>query len=190
SFGSNYVQITDGDFNSGGFASGSLVFFGADSMYAYTNHDTAHTVSGVSGDGKTMYVADTLAQDPGTGYWAVIYAGTGNSAFKGVYIVPGPGTSAATNCTIAGNTFTNLFGPNLILNGDGHLVKGNKFLAMHGWYAMQPQGRNHVIRDNLLLNSPNIEWFTLAEMQSIQHPLGGNYFDYQMNIIGSWTSYS
>jgi len=186
SFGSNFVQITDGDFNAAGFLAGSRVFFGADSMYAYTNHDTAHVVASVSPDGKQLYVTDTLAADGGKGYWAAIYAGSANTAFKGVYIVPGPGISAASNCVIVNNTFTNLFGPNLIVNGENHLVKGNRFLAMHGWYAIQPQGRNLVIRDNLLLNSPNIIWFTPDEMRSIQHPLGSDYFDYQMNIVGSW----
>jgi PKD repeat protein len=185
-FGTNYIRITDGNFNAAGFVAGSLVFFGSDSMYAYTNHDTRHTVASISADGKTLYVTDTLLPDAGSNYWAVVYAGQANTAFKGVYLVPGGGTSAANDCVIANNTFTNLFGPAVILNGDRHLVKGNQFRNCNGWYAMQLQGRSIVVRENLILNNRNIIFFTPDEMKSITHPAGGNYFDFQENIVASW----
>lgn len=190
SFGSNYIQITDGNFNAAGFTNGSLVFLGADSRYWHTNHDTRHTVLSNSTDGLRMYFTDTLLPDSGRGYWVPVYAGQDNSAYKGILMVAGAGITAVTNCTIVGNTFSNLFGPNLTINGDNHLIKGNKFLAMHGWYAMQPQGRNHVIRDNLIADSPNVIWFTPEEMAAIVHPAGGNWYDYQANVIGSWYDYT
>lgn len=186
SFGSNYIQITDGNFNTVGFTNGSLVFLGSDSRYWHTNHDTKHTVLSNSADGLRMYFTDTLLPDSGTHYWVPVYAGQDNSSYKGIQFVIGPGTSGVTNCTVVGNTFSNLFGPNLNVTGDNHLIVNNKFVAMHGWYAMQLQGRNHIARNNLLIDSPNIIWFTPDEMASIVHPPGGNWFDYQENVMASW----
>jgi hypothetical protein len=187
-FSGNSVSVHDAaNFNTAGFVPGSLIFFGADSLHAYTNHDTSHQVLSVSTDGKTLTVSDTLAADATGHYWGVFYAGSDNSAFKGIALVMGSG-SAATNCAIVSNTFSNLFGPVLLLNGSGHTIANNHLVANNGWYAIQAQSSSTMIRDNLFLNNRNVEFWTPAELNGIQHPSGGNYFDYQENVIGSWVA--
>jgi hypothetical protein len=186
SFGSNYVRISDGDFNATGFTNGSLVWFGSDSLCPYTNHDIAHTVYSNSTDGTTMYVSGTLTNEPGPNF-AVIFAGQDNSGYEGILDIAS-GSRAPTNTCIVGNTFSNLFGAQITLFGSGYVIRNNKFFHNNGWTAIHPQGPNAIIQSNLFLNNTHFEFFTPQEMATVTHPLGGNYMDYQGNCIEGWTS--
>lgn len=175
-----------------GFAPGGYVFLGSNSKNPYQNHDTAWRVKQVSE--RTIYLTNTagtaFVEEPSSNVWGVIYAGNGNNGCPGIDIVPGPGISAATNCTIAGNTFSNLFGCPIKFRGENHLVENNFITRIHGYYGMQPAGRSHLIRNNLFKDCTNFIFFTQHEMANIPHPAGGNFFDYQVAFISSFVSES
>lgn len=182
SFGSNYIQITDANFNSAGFLPGHLVFLGSDTLNQYTNHDASYTVLSNSVDGKRMYVTTNFVSDPGTNYWAVIYAGQDNSGYKAILIPPGPGITAASNVTIVANTFSNTFGHVLSLRGENHYVADNTFKKFFGYYWLVPQTRFSTYERNLAIDSPGIIWFSQDEIDDpIYHPPGGNSYDYSAN---------
>lgn len=182
-FGSNYMTATDVMFTN--FQSGDLVFLGADSHNWHTNHDIALTVLSNSVDGFTIYFEETLAEDTGTNYWAPLYAGTGNAGYQGILFVQGSGSLASSNVTIINNVISNIFGNNLNLNGNpgNNLVKGNTFAGMRGRYAFRLNSSSTIIEDNLIYEGGNIIWFTQQEIENIEHPPGGDWYDYQANIM-------
>jgi len=182
SFGSNYVQTADVDFNAAGFFAGAKVFWGSDTLRQYTNHDIAYTVLSNSVDGKRMYVTTNLTADGGTNYWFVAYAGQDNSGYKAISVVQGPGISAASDVTIVGNTFSNCFGHVVSLRGDRQRVAGNTFKQFWGYYWLVPQTRFSTYENNLAIDSPGLLYFSQAELNDpILHPEGGRSYDFNAN---------
>lgn len=175
-----------------GFEPGGYVFLGSNSKNPYANHDTPWRVKAVSA--HTIFLTNNagvaFVPEPVSNVWGVIYTGNGNNACPGIDILLGSGISASTNCTIIGNTFSNLFGCPIKFNGENHLVEGNVITRIHGYYGIQPQGRNQMIRNNLFKDCTNFIFFTEYETLNIPHPPGGNYFDYQVALISSFVTYS
>jgi len=175
-----------------GFEPGGYVFLGSNSKNPYQNHDTAWRVKAVTAN--TIYLTNNTGSsflpEPTPKVWGLVYAGNGNTAFPGIDIVPGSSITAATNCTIVGNTFSNLFGCPIKFNGENHLIEGNFITRIHGYYGIQPQGRNQIIRNNLFKDCTNFIFFTQHEIANIPHPAGANFFDYQVAFISSFVSYS
>jgi len=175
-----------------GFMPGGYVFLGSCSKTPFVNHDTQWRVKSVTAN--TLFLTNTtgtaFAPEPDPAVWGVIYAGNGNNGYAGIDVVLGSGTSAATNCVITGNTFSNLFGCPIKFNGENHLVESNVVTSIHGYYGIQPQGRNHLIRNNLWKDCTNFLFFTSYELGTIPHPPGANFFDYQVAFISSFVNSS
>lgn len=186
-FGSDYIHVTDGNFSTAGFTNGSLVYLGGDSLNYYTNIGSSKTVQSISGDGATMYFTTSLTADPGSGYWAVVICGIDNSGFKGILEAKSAG--AASNVTIVANTFSNLIGPAIKIEGNNTVIRSNTFTHLHGQYTMQLNGSDCLVENNLIISNKNIEWFTQAELvPGDLHPVGGQYYDWQCNLTASFSN--
>lgn len=185
SFTTNSVTITDGNFTTAGFTTNSLCFWMGASYAFYTNIGTAHTVSFISADGKTMFIQGSVAADAGSNYWFVCAAGVDNSAFKGVYSPLGSGV-AASNVVIAACLFSNGFGPAILLSGKNTQVISNEVCFNHGYYFIQNNTGNGKIIGNWFHDNHNIEWFTQDELTGANHPPGGQFFDFQSSLVASF----
>jgi hypothetical protein len=188
----NGITTQKGNWLASGFEPGGYVFLGSNSKNPYANHDTPWRVKAVTAN--TIYLTNNAGtrflSEPVPYVWGVVYAGSGNNAYPGIDTIPGPGISAATNCTIVNNTFSNLFGCPIKFSGANHLVEGNFITRVHGYYAIQPQGNNQIIRNNVIKDCTNFIFFTQHEILNIPHPPGGNFFDYQVALISSFVTYS
>jgi hypothetical protein len=186
----NSVTTSKRNFATAGFVAGGRIFLGACSSEPYVNHDTAQVINSISADGRTLYLAGPMQPMPAghSNVWAAIYAGRNHDAYNGIHMVLGTGAEAPTNCTVANNAFTNLFGACLRMKGSGHLVQGNRFMDMHGWYGILPHGSDHIIRGNTFVDSPHFIFFTQEEMSSIPHPPGSDFYDYQIGLVHTYGS--
>lgn len=184
----NSITTAKGNWLAKGFAPGGYVFLGSSSKNPYENHDTAWRIKSVTANtlSLTNTAGTAFLPEPKAEVWGVVYAGAGNNAYPGVDIVLGAGTTAATNCIISGNTFSNLFGCPIKFSGDNHLVENNFVTRIHGYYGIQPQGRNHLIRNNLWKDCTNFIFFSAQELITIPHPPGSNFFDYQVAFVSSF----
>lgn len=182
----NSITTATGDFNAAGFLPQSHIFIGCCSLVPPTNHNTAWLVKAISGDGHTMWLTNSAATnmvtDAGTGYYLAIYAGGSSSGFGGILMVASGG-SGATNCSIVGNTFTNLMGSAMDIVGDGHTIANNRVSQLHSLYLMRISSRNTLIQSNLFLSLPGILFYTQDEIANIPHPPGAGWFDYQDAIL-------
>ena len=175
-----------------GFMPGAQIFLGSCSKTPYANHDTPWRVRAVTAN--TIYLTNSVGAaflpEPEPAVWGVIYAGNGNNGYPGIDILLGSGIEASTNCVITGNTFKDLFGCPIKFNGENHLVESNVVSSLHGYYGIQPQGRNHMIRNNLWKDCTNFLFFTPHELATIPHPPGSNFFDYQVAFVSSFVNAS
>lgn len=189
SFTTNSIHITSAregvNFNQAGFAAGSQVFLGGDSLNSYTNIGLAFTVLSNSASGDTMYLTPNLAVDSGTNYYAVVGPGTDNSFAKGVTMVQGSG-AGASNCVVINCTLTNMIGRMVVANGPNCIVKGNTFVDNHGQYLLEYEGSNFLFQDNFCPRNRNVLFFTSSELQNTNlHPAGGRNFDFESSWAGS-----
>lgn len=172
-----------------GFVNGGYLFLGSCSKTPYANHDTAWRVAQVTAN--TIYLTNTsnssFLVETNLAVWGVIFAGANNNAYAGVDIILGKGASAS-NCVIRGNTFKNLFGPAIKLVGNNHLVENNIITKLNSYNGIVLRGNNHLIRYNLFKDCTNFIFYTLNEIKNIPHPVGANYYDYQVAFISTFAN--
>lgn len=209
SFGNNFVHITSAvegvNFNNAGFVNGGQVFMGSDSFDFYTNCGpsnaaNAPTVLSNSADGLTMFFQNSgmvpFQADPGTNYFAMLIAGNNGPASWSAVLIPvgSGGFPAASNGTIASCTFSNLIGIAINIGpaGGTNIIDGNTFRNLHGGYLFNLNASNVRISNNLLLDSPNVEYFAADSLSDPNlHPSGGQFYDWQCNLsIGNWPAQS
>lgn len=187
--GSNAVVVADSNFTTAGFNPGSLLFLGSSGLspYWFTNHDTARTITSISTDGKLAVVSGTITNDPGSNYWSFLYPGSNNDGYSGILLVPGSGIAAPTNGLIVNNVLTNIAGAAIRGTGDNILITGNKITKIPSFYGLVWNGRNSIISSNTWLQNHNVLYYTGAELNQLVHPEGGEWFDYQVSHLSSYT---
>lgn len=188
----NEVISAGSDFVTAGFKPGGKFYLGSSGMAGlyYTNHDTAWLVSAVDTNTLTLTnaAAESFAADAGSNYWAIVRPGTGSEGAYGISFVASGG-KGATNFAVVGNTISNWVGSAInITSGDGIRVEGNTVSALHSFRFIAFSGNNHVIRSNTVRSSPNIIHYTQDELTALEHPEGTGWYDYQVGMIGSFTS--
>ncbi len=187
----NEIRSPSSDFVEAGFKPGSKVYLGASGLdgYWYTNHDTGWIIA--SNKSTSMWVTNTSGEkfqpDAGSNYWAAIRAGAGSGGFYAVNFVLAGGTSA-TNVVFSGNLISNWIGHAISLSGHNNRIENNTVTELHSFRFLSFSGNNHVIRSNIVKNSPNILHYTGSELSSIIHPAGTGWYDYQVGMIGGFTS--
>ena len=170
------------DFIASGFRAGGKVFLGGSGVeeYWFNNHDTAHVISSVA---KTKLVFSTsLLTETENPAWAPIYAGSNSAGTEGINFIISGGKSAS-NCTFVGNTFTNLFGCPITLQGENHVVANNTFTRLNSYYGIRPNGSGHKIHDNFWYDCVNFLHYTPTELGEIPHPPDASWYDYQVGFI-------
>ncbi len=200
SFNSATQTITSASSNfiTAGFVAGSKVYLGASGAeYAgqplyYANHDTTWTVASLTATTMTLTAGSaTFLADAGTGYWAFVRAGSGNSGFAAIewFVSGGVG---ANNITVTNNTIQNWPGHAIKIRGTDALVEGNTLRNLLSFRALQWEGSNITIRRNRIIDCPNIIHYTENELANIEHPAGTGWYDYQVGMmsgfIGSFAS--
>jgi hypothetical protein len=179
---SNSVRSPTVNFVAAGFADGGRVFFGGCGLeeYWYDNHDRAHTISRVTPN--ELFLSTPLLAETKNPAWAPIYAGANSAGMEGINFIISGGKSAS-NCTFAGNTFSNLFGCPITLQGEGHEVAHNTFTRLNSYYGLRANGSNHRIHGNLWYDCGNFLNYSPEELGIIPHPPGASWYDYQVGFI-------
>jgi PKD repeat protein len=187
---SQTVYSPSSNFIAAGFVPGSKITLGAcgfdhptlGPLY-YKNHDTTWTVATVTAttltltDGSAAWIADA-----GTGYWAYIRAGSGNSGFYALQGVES-GPEAPQNCTITNNVIRDWASHAMLIDGDGWTMENNTLTRLNGYRWMTFSGSNHVFRRNVIRNSPGVLHFTEGEIGALDHPPGTGWYDYQAGMF-------
>lgn len=178
----NSVSSPSVDFKAAGFVPGGQVYFGASGLeqYWYANHDTDSTVSSVTS--TQIFLSKPLVAETNHSAWAPIFAGANSAGYEGINFIVASG-EAASNCTFSGNTFSNLFGCPITLQGNGHVVANNTFTQLNSYYGIRPNGSDHLIYSNLWYNCRNFLLYTPEELATIPHPMGASWYDYQVGFI-------
>lgn len=188
-FQDNSISTPSGDFRKAGFVPQSHIYLGACGVepHYYANHDTLWLIKNVSLDGRTIWVTNrsdsTFAPDPGA-YWAAIFAGNGNGAMPAISFVK-IGGEAAVGCTIAGNTFSNIFGAGIVARGNDTVIENNRFADLGSYNIAFLNADNIVFRGNTVKRSRNLLYFTAEEEARLIHPPGSGWYDFQVSMIVS-----
>jgi hypothetical protein len=182
----NQIISPSSDFIAAGFVPGSQIYLGACGLNGlwYTNHDTTWVVA--SNTATTLWVTnvagDSFTPDSGSNYWAVIRASASNNGFRGIDMVP-EGGLGPTNIIVSGNLFSNWMGNAVSVLGRGHVLENNYFTKLLSFPFLEYAGDNHLIRSNIVKDSPNLLYYTLEEGADLVHPAGGGWYDYQVAMF-------
>ena len=168
------------------FTPGDKVYLGSSGLDGlwYTNHDTVWLVSDVDADRLwvTNAAVDTFAADGGANYWAFVRPGTSSPGFYAIDTIVSGGVGP-TNLLVSGNTFTNWAGQAINLTGMGHIVERNLMTKLHSFRSIGFSGNNHIIRNNVIKDSPNVLHYSTADLDLITHPEGTGWYDYAVGMI-------
>ena len=170
------------DWKAAGFVPGGTVFTGGSGLpeYWYANHDKGWEILSI--DGNSMRLSGDWNIETNQSAWAPVIAGVNAAGIEGVTFLVTSG-KAASNCSISGNTFSNLFGCPITLYGDRHVVANNKFTKLQGDYGIRPNGSGHLIYSNLWVNCDHFLYYSPDELQAIPHPPDASWNDYQSGFI-------
>jgi len=192
---SNAIVNQTIDFGSYGFTNSSHIYIGSSGLDGLwpSNHNTAWMVASISADGHAMYVTnnagDAFITDTGSNYWAAIHAGNGSEAMYGIYGVQ-TGGAYATNWTVIGNTFSNMFGAPMYLYVDGAIIRSNYIYAHGGYRIAAFQGKNIYFENNLCKDFRSAARYTQQEIQNLVHPEGADWFDYASSELSAFSANS
>lgn len=194
SFNAAEQRITSpsSDFIAAGFLPGSKIYLGASGatikgvpLY-YANHDTTWTVSTVAKTSMTLSNGSApFLADAGKNYWAFVRAGSGNSGFYAISAVISGGLGPS-KVTLTNNRISNWAAHAIDINGEGFLLEGNKFTSLKSFRFLSFSGSNHVIRRNIIRNSPGVLHYTKEEVAALIHPPGTGWYDYQVGMMSGF----
>ena len=178
------VSSSSVDFVSAGFKVGGDCFFGASGMDGlwFDNHDSTHVISSVEPTKLTF--STSLLPETKNPAWAPIFAGSNRNGIAGIKFITSGGESASA-CRISNCRFEDLFGMSIDVRGDGHEISNNVFTDTNSYYAVRPNGSNLNIHHNLFIDCSNFLFYTQSEVAGIPHPLGSDWFDFQVGFIHS-----
>lgn len=185
----NRISSATSDFTKAGFVPGSLVYLGAaglDGLW-FTNHDTRWTVSRVSP--TSMWVTNSAGSsflpDTGSNYWAVVRPGS-VTGFQAISFVISGGIGAS-NVVITGNTISNWMGHAISLAGRANRLESNRVTRLHSFRFLSFEGSDHIIRGNIIKDSPNILHFSSDEIGNLPRPAGTGWYDYQVGMLSGYS---
>lgn len=184
--GGNQIINDEIDWLNTGFLAGDKVYLGSSGLDGlwYTNHDTVWLVSDIDADRMwvTNAAGDSFAADGGVNYWAFIRPGTSSPGFYAIDHIISGGVGP-TNGLISGNTISNWVGQAINMTGIGHTVEKNFLTKLHSFRFIGFSGNNHIIRQNIIKDSPNVLHYSTADLDSITHPEGTGWYDYAVGMI-------
>ena len=176
----NSISTQKGNFLERGFIAGMSIYLGSSSKNYYKNHGTLKTIKSISDDGKTLFVNESLVAETTNPWFGIIYYRFDSSGFIGIQASLGTGTNAASNCSIDHNTMRGLFGSNIVVHGNDHVIESNLFENMQSFDFIRFFGSRTKIRKNIVRNNPDIIYYSATELGQIPHPEGGNFFDHMI----------
>lgn len=181
----NVISNASTNFVTAGITNGTKIYLGAISLapFWHTNHDTTWVVGSLTATTLTVTnsAADLFASDPGTNYWASVFAGGSAQGFPAVNSILSGG-AAASNTVIASCVVSNWMANAIVLNGDNHTVQSNLLTRLNSYRAFQYNGRNHRYAHNVVRNSPNILFFSETPSHT------GTWYDYILGMTAGEAS--
>lgn len=183
--GTNTISSPNIDFVAKGFAIGGIFWINGVSysngtrgaQYRFANQQRAVRPTNVTQTALTFSNAVLTAEtNPST--WALISGGA-TFDYRGISFTPSGG-SGPSNCFIAGNTFSNMVGQAIFLNGHDTVISNNTFVDIQGNSYIVHGGYNHVIISNYF---PRMRLPALySQTETVDHT-GGTFYDYYVRII-------
>lgn len=188
------VTSLSSDFVEAGFKVGSKVYLGASGATVdgvplfYVNHDTSWTVATVTATKMTLTSGSaTFLDDPGGPYWGIIRAGSTSGGYPAVIGIRsggiGPNGLTISNCTVS-DWAANVFD----LKGDDCLVHNNSLTDLKSFQFISFSGSNYTITRNLIRNTPGVLHYAAAEFDTVVHPAGTGWYDYQIGMMSGFTN--
>lgn len=188
----NKIISPSSNFLAAGFVPGSQVYLGAsgatyNSVPVYfVNHDTEWTVSSVEAQSMTLS-GGVMQPDTGTNYWSFVRAGASHDGNPALLMVKSGGL-AANNVTFRGNKIVDWPAHAIEIYGSGCVVEDNYIEDLKSFRFIQINGSNHVIQRNIIKNCTNVLHYSEADMDTIDHPAGTGWYDYQVGMIVAWNT--
>lgn len=188
------VTAADVDFVAAGFITGIKVYIGTDSNAAILNGNNTDGETPPAREAKIATVTNstTLTFPEGTyiadegpvesTIWAV-YLATDYVGMYGVLFYESGGLTA-DHCVVQGNTFHDLAGTAIKVQGNDNLITKNTFTAMNGWRMIEFLGDRNTISYNVFKDSPRWSGFSPCSGETC----GGINWDMYDAMFVSWPS--
>jgi PKD domain/Protein of unknown function (DUF1565) len=188
------VVSQSSDFVAAGFVPGSKVYLGASGAQVngvplyFANHDTEWAVQSVERTSLVLTAGNSeFLTDTGRDYWAFVRAGVSASGFAAIAAIRSS-TDQPEDVQILNNRVSNWAGHAFDIKGNRFRIEGNQMDNLRSFRFLTFSGNEHIIRRNVIRNCANVLHYSSAEMETLIHPAGTGWYDYQVGMLSGFTS--